>query len=171
LNIKKTKGKMNQIFKWAYVVPFVFFIGCKSNTGNTTIDTAKHISAKADTIVRSNADLSPPIAVDTFEKAIYLKVDKILSGKLYTNADGKDCFYRVLQIPEEENIMLVAEHISIGEEDGNYKLLKRVHLTGPNTPLANYFFNSGDSLNFVDSVTVAAHVTNKVVAINLDKIK
>jgi hypothetical protein len=163
---------MNHTFKLAYIIPFVFFIGCKANTGNTAIDTAKHnITGKTDTIVPSNADLSPAISTDTFQKAIYLKIDKILSGQLYTNADGKDCFYRVLQIPEEENIMLVAERITIGEEGGKYKLLKRIPLTGPNTPLANYFFNSGDSLSFVDSTTVEVHVNNKVMAINLDKLK
>jgi hypothetical protein len=58
-----------------------------------------------------------------FERKIYLKAEAIYSGKVYTNKDKKDVFYRILEIPEEENIMLIGENISIGEESGNYQLI------------------------------------------------
>ncbi|TFF34335.1 hypothetical protein [Mucilaginibacter psychrotolerans] len=162
---------MNVAVKAVLIIPVVVLIGCKPNTAGTPTEALKKDTLKQTGVIVPNQQTTATPSADAFEKAIYLKIDKVHSGNIYTNSNGFDCFYRVLQIPEEENIMLVAEHITIGEEGGNYKLLKRIHLTGPNTPLANYFFNSGDSLSFVDSTSVAVHVGDKVVAINLDKLK
>lgn len=162
---------MNLAIKAVLIIPVVVLIGCKPNTAGTPTEALKKDTLKQSRAIVPNQQTLATPSADAFEKAIYLKIDKVHSGNIFKKSDGIDCFYRILEVPEEENIMLVAEHISLGEEGGNYKLLKRIHLTGPNTPLANYFFNSSDSLNFVDSVTVAIHINNKVVAINLDKMK
>lgn len=137
--------------------------GC--NSPNKCKLTEKAIGDSASTrvtysnIIKNRSQIS---AIDNweFEKKIYLKIDKIYTGKVYTNKNGVDAFYRILFIPEEENKMIEVENISIGEEGGNYKLVKRFTLT-----------NDIDSLIFVDSANIKTYTGNKKSLINLDKIK
>ena len=111
------------------------------------------------------------LQADSEEHKIYLKANAIYSGSVYTNKDNKDVFYRVVEIPEEEYITLIAENISIGEEGGNYQLIKRIRLTDDNAVLPKYGLNNIDSIKFIDSVRVEGYFNGKKMVINLDSIK
>jgi hypothetical protein len=106
-----------------------------------------------------------------FENKIYLKADAIYSGKVYTNKDSEGVFYRVLEIPDEENITLIAENISIGEEGGNYQLIKRIRLTDDNSVLEKFGLNKVDSIKFIDSVRIQGYFNGKKMIINIDSLK
>jgi len=117
-----------------------------------------------------NGQISTDSTAD-FERRIYLKIDEIKTGKVYTNKNNSDVFYRVLIVPEEENIMLLAENISIGEEGGNFKLVKLSRITDDNSALPKFGLGSVDSLKFIDSVRIQGYFNNKKMIINLDKLK
>jgi hypothetical protein len=102
-----------------------------------------------------------------FEQQVYLKIDKISSGPVYEDNNEANVFYRILEIPEEENISLYAEKISIGEEGGNYKLVKRIRLTDENSVLPKFSLTKVDSLKFTDSVTVSGYFNEKKQSIKL----
>lgn len=93
------------------------------------------------------------------------------TGKLYMNKNKQEVFYRLLVIPEEENILLVAENIQPGEEGGGYKLLKTVRLTNDRLTLPNSNLYKVDSLKFIDSVTVQGYFNGKKNSINLESLK
>lgn len=122
-------------------------------------------------------DLQPEIAnnsadsLPTLQREIYLKIDEIHAGKLYINKNKQDVFYRLLVIPEEENILLVAENIQPGEEGGGYKLLKTIQLTNNGLTLPNSNLYKVDSLKFIDSVTVQGYFNGKKNSINLESLK
>ncbi len=148
------------------VIVFAFLIisSCKSPQKKVSSpDTPKTTSPK-------NQALSDDKELK-FESKIYLKTDAIYSGKVYTNKDNKDVFYRVLEIPDEENITLIAENISIGEEGGNYQLIKRVRLTDDNSVLQKFGLNKVDSLKFIDSVRIQGYFNHKKMIINIDSIQ
>ena len=127
----------------------------------------KKVSSDTSKIISSQNLLQ----LDNEEHKIYLKANAIYSGSVYTNKDNKDVFYRVVEIPEEENITLIAENISIGEEGGNYQLIKRIRLTDDNAVLPKYGLNNIDSIKFIDSVRVEGYFNGKKMVINLDSIK
>jgi hypothetical protein len=106
-----------------------------------------------------------------FEKNNYLSIDKIYSGHTYINSNGNSAFYRILEIPEEENIALYVENISVGEEGGNYQLIKRVRLTDDNSVLPKFGLSTVDSLKFIDSVKIEGYFNDKKRVINLVEIK
>jgi hypothetical protein len=106
-----------------------------------------------------------------FEKRIYFDIDKIYTGKTYVNKNNVDAFYRVLEIPEEENVMLIAENIAIGEEGGKAKLIKLVRLTDDNSALPKFGLSTVDSLRFLDSVRIQGYFNSKKMIINLDDLK
>jgi len=111
------------------------------------------------------------LQADNEEHKIYLKANAIYSGSVYTNKENKDVFYRIVEIPEEENIALIAENISIGEEGGNYQLIKRIRLTDNNSLMPKFGLNKADSIKFIDSVRVEGYFNGKKMIINLDSIK
>lgn len=106
-----------------------------------------------------------------FEKKAYFKISAIYLGNVYTNKQNKEVFYRVLEIPEEENILLIAENITIGEEGGSYKLIKRIRLTDDNSVFPKFGLNKIDSLKFIDSVTIKGYFNGEKRIINVDSIK
>jgi len=105
---------------------------------------------------------------DDFEKRIYLKIDEMETARVYTDKNRMDVFNRVLVIPEEENIMLIVEKISIGEEGAGFKLVKRTRLTDDNTELSKFGLQRVDSLKFIDSVTLSGYFNNKKLKINVE---
>jgi len=105
------------------------------------------------------------------QRNIYLKIDEIHTGKLYINKNKQEAFYRLLVIPEEENILLVAENIQIGEEGTGYKLLKTARLSNNALTLPNSNLYKVDSLKFIDSVTVQGYFNEKKKSINLESLK
>jgi hypothetical protein len=146
------------------VVAFLIISSCKSPQKKVSApDTPKTTSPK-------NQAQSDDKELQ-FENKIYLKTDAIYSGKVYTNKDNKDVFYRVLEIPEEENITLIAENISIGEEGGNYQLIKRILLTGDNSVLQKFGLNKVDSIKFIDNVRIQGYFNDKKMIINIDSIQ
>jgi len=106
-----------------------------------------------------------------FEKNAYFKISAIYLGNVYINKQNKEVFYRVLEIPEEENILLIAENITISEEGGSYKLIKRIRLTDDNSVFPKFGLNKIDSLRFIDSVTVKGYFNGEKKVINVDSIK
>jgi len=81
-------------------------------------------------------------------------------------------FYRVLVIPEEENIMLIAENISVGDEEGgNLKLVKLARITDDDSALPKFGLSSVDSLKFIDTTKIDGYFNGKKLTINLDKLK
>jgi hypothetical protein len=136
----------------------ILFAGCKHGNNQS-----KNIHSE---IANTSLDNLPEL-----ERNIYLKIEEIHTGKLYISKNKKEVFYRLLVIPEEENIMLVAENIQIGEEGGGYKLLKTIRLTniGLTPPKSNLY--KVDSLKFTDSVTVQGYFNDKKKSINLERLK
>jgi len=106
-----------------------------------------------------------------FETQVYLKIDQILSGETYVDKNGADVFFRIIEIPEEENISLYAEQISIGDEGGNYKLIKRVRLTDDKSVLPKFGISAVDSLKFKDTTTISGYFNKNKLTINLLALK
>lgn len=104
---------------------------------------------------------------DDFGRKIYLEISEVTCGRVYTNSKGIEVFNRVLAIPVEEEMMLVSENISIGEEGGNYNLLKRVLLDTVPT-LRESGIARIDSLKFIDSVTLSGYFNSKKLKINVE---
>lgn len=115
---------------------------------------------------RTNAPTDTP---KSFEQKVYFKIDKISPGPVYEDKNRADVFYRILEIPEEENISLYAEKISVGDEGGNHRLVKRIRLTDENSVLPKFGLTKVDSLKFTDSVTVSGYFNDKKQSINLSK--
>ena len=158
----------------------LYFYSCNLNTnkktsGNSKTDTvSKSISNSNGNPNSNNKSDQDEIITNNnleFEKGIYLKIDKIYSGNTFTNKGGKDVFYRILEIPEEENITLFAENISIGEEGGKYQLIKRKRLTDDDSVLPKFGLNSVDSLRFTDSVTIEGYFNRQKIKINLNSLR
>ena len=104
----------------------------------------------------------------TFAEANYLKVDRITSGPVFADAQtGEDVFYRVVEIPEEEQLFVYIEKVSIGEEGGNYRLANRYRLKEESLNIFKSGFYSLDSLSFRDSVTVVGKFNDKRLAVDL----
>ena len=99
---------------------------------------------------------------------LYLMIDKIYTGAVYNDGANNDVFYRVLEIPDEENTMLIAEKISIGQESGNYHLLKRVQLTASGGALLQYGYL--DTLAFADNTTIQGVFSGQSFKINMSKL-
>jgi hypothetical protein len=126
----------------------------------------KHSNNPSRDIGNNSSDILPAL-----QRNIYLKIDEIHTGKLYINKNKQEVFYRLLIIPEEENILLVAENIQPGEEGGGYKLLKTIRLTNTGLTLPNSNLYKVDSLKFIDSVTVRGYFNDKKKSINLENLK
>ena len=97
----------------------------------------------------------------SFEQRMYYKIDKVYSGPVFESESKGNLFYRIIEIPEEENISLYAEEISIGEEEGKYQLVRRVKLSNDNVGQLQFGFAKVDSLKFIDSLTVSVYSNNK----------
>jgi len=123
---------------------------------------------------RGNNSRPVPMTPDTnvqFETQVYLKIDQILSGETYVDKNGADVFFRIIEIPEEENISLYAEQISIGDEGGNYKLIKRVRLTDDKSVLPKFGISAVDSLKIKDTTTISGYFNKNKLTINLLALK
>jgi hypothetical protein len=152
------------ILRGVVILLFLSANSCKSPQKKTIhSDTIKAVDSKSQ-IQSDSKELQ-------FERKIFLKVDAIYSGKVYTNKDNKDVFYRILEIPEEENIMLIAENISVGDEGGNYQLIKRIRLTDDNSALPKFGLSKIDSIKFIDSVRIEGYFNDKKMVINIDSLK
>ena len=103
---------------------------------------------------------------DEFEKKNYLQIHQIYNGPVFNNKE----YYRILEIPVEENVTLVTEKISVGEEGSNHKLIKRAMLTAENSVLPQ-FISKVDSIKFIDSVRIQLIWNKKRIKINLDSLK
>jgi hypothetical protein len=143
---------------------FLLLYGCTSEQGKPLPGGIKTTSNPLDNKVITDSTAE-------FERRIYFNIDEIVSGKVYTNKDKIDVFYRVLVIPEEENIMLIAEDISVGEEGGGFKLVKLSRITDEHSALPRFGLYSADSLKFIDSVRVQGYFNKQKKIINLDKLK
>jgi hypothetical protein len=155
---------MNNLIKGIFLSAFLIISSCKSPQ-------RQPLSADSQKTIVKTVSASPDMPDKQFENNIYLKIDEICTGKVYTNKDNKDVFYSVLVIPEEENLTLIAENISIGEEGGNYQLIKRIRLTDDNSVLPEFGLRSVDSLKFVDSVKIEGYFNEKKRIINIDTLK
>lgn len=128
--------------------------------------------AKKKTSVVLHAPISEAGSIAEFEQRVYLKISELHTGKEYTNKLGQTVFYRVLVVPEEENIMLLAENIQVnGEEGGDLQLAKIVRITDDNSALPKFGLVSADSLQFIDSVNIQGYFNHQKKIINLDKLK
>jgi len=68
--------------------------------------------------------------------------------------------------------MIIAENIEVlGEEGGNFKLIKLSRLTDDDSVLPKFGISSVDSLKFIDSVNIEGYFNNTKKRINLDKLK
>jgi hypothetical protein len=148
------------ILKGILAITYLSIYACKSPQKKAVaLDNPRTVSSKSQ-VQSDNQELQ-------FERKIYLRADAIYSGKVYTNKNKKDVFYRILEIPEEENIMLIAENISIDEEGGDYQLIKRIRLTDDNSVLSKFGLNKLDSVKFIDSVRVEGYFNGKKMIIML----
>ena len=136
-------------------------IGCnlpeeKSGNNNSTVKSSNITSV----------EVSKQQPEDEFEKNNYFQIHQIYNGSVFNNKE----YYRILEIPVEENVSLVAEKISIGEEGLNHKLIKRALLTAENSVLPQ-FISKVDSIKFIDSVRIQLIWNKKKIKINLDSLK
>ena len=156
----------------------LFFNCCNSNTndkipGKLKTDTVSvPLSNKVNNAINKSGEREV-VADNNLEisKNIYLKIDKIICGTIFTNAKEEDVFYRILEIPDEENITLFVENISIGAEGGKYQLIKRERLTDDNAVLPKFGLNTVDSMKFTDSVTIEGYFNKERIKINLNNLK
>jgi hypothetical protein len=149
--------------------------GCRSNKQNST--TSASDSTKSGNILHNNVLSVPAVAhqividnITNFQQSIYLKIDQVFTGPVYTEQND-DVFYRILMVPEEENIMLIAEKISIGKESGSYKLISSWRITDDHSALPKFGLNSLDSVKFIDSVKIEGLFNGKRKMINLNESK
>jgi hypothetical protein len=106
-----------------------------------------------------------------FINKIYFKIDEVHTGNVYLKNGKIYVFNRILVVPEEENIMLISECISIGDEGGDYKLIKLSRLTDDGSALPKFGLNKVDSLKFIDSVNIQGLFNNQKKVINLERLK
>lgn len=98
----------------------------------------------------------------------YLKISNIYSGPVFEDdKTGNSVFFRILEIPEEEHLLLHAEKISVGEEGGNYQLLYRYHIEEKKLSLNEFSLSKIDSLVFLDSITISGYFNEKKISFNL----
>lgn len=102
----------------------------------------------------------------------YLKFSRVFSGSVFEDDEtGKNVFYRIAEIEEEEHLLVYIEKISIGEEGGNYQLVDRYRLKENELGLPDFSLNSLDSLAFIDTVTVSGYFNDIKYRVNLDNRK
>ena len=155
---------------------FILLISCSQNRTNTkqiVLDIKRKDTINSNVLVNSNYSKSQPTIDSTFEfeKKIYFKIHELYTGKVYTNKNNLNVFYRVLVVPEEENIMLIAENISIGEEGGNFQLVRLSRITDDGSEFPKFGLSKVDSLKFIDTISISGYFNNKKKTINLDNLK
>ena len=152
-------------------------LGCSSHSSKNVIDTTKTVatatstSKQADPQPKEDHPKSFADSVAEFERRIYLEIGQVYTGKTYIDKNNRNVFNRVLVVPEEENIMLIAENISFGDEGGNFKLVKLSRITDDGSVLPRFGLSSVDSLKFIDSVDIQGFFNHKKMIITLNKLK
>ncbi|MDB5129009.1 hypothetical protein [Mucilaginibacter sp.] len=143
-----------------------------SNKAPALADTSEKDTATKQAVIKTTSNNTLKKDGDNdFEKKVYFKIDKIYSGPVYEDKSHVDVFYRILEIPEEENISLYAEKISIGDEGGSYLLIKRIRFTDENSTLPKFGLSKVDSLKFIDSVKISGYFNDKRLIVNLSELK
>lgn len=103
----------------------------------------------------------------SFEMSNYLKLDRIYSGPVFIDRSDKEAFYRVVEIPVEERLLFFVEKVSIGEEGGNFQLMKRYRVDlGPSV---GDDIIEVDSLVYMDSVLVSAYFNKSKYKLDLER--
>ena len=177
--LKSYKMLSKNIFFIILILGCFLFYCCNSRTDRGVTDSSKNDSVLK---LTQNKNLNLGIKTDPrqlkvdsnteFERRIYFEIDQIYSGKVYSTKNNQSAFYRVLIVPEEENVMIIAENIGVlGEEGGNFKLIKLSRLTDDDSVLPKFGISSVDSLKFIDSVNIEGYFNNTKKRINLDKLK
>jgi hypothetical protein len=106
---------------------------------------------------------------NSFELNNYLKLSNIYSGNVFEDRQtSESVFYRIIEIPSGENLLFFVEKISIGEEGGDYELLKRYRIEESRMLLPKFSVISIDSLVFIDSTIVSGYVNNRRFLFNLE---
>src|SRR5258708_39130905 len=112
-----------------------FLFSCNSYSSKNVVDstktvaTTKSTSTSADFQPKNDHPKSLADSLSEFERRIYLEIDQVYTGKTYIDKNNRNVFNRVLVVSGEENIMLIAENISFGDEGGNFKLVKLSRIT------------------------------------------
>jgi hypothetical protein len=169
---------MKKIPNTVFGIIAALFWCCTTKTNKTKllVDSSKYTLSKkiagSNDKIATNRIRSSKYAdsVSEFEKRVYFNIDNMWTGPGYTNSHDLSLFYRVLEIPEEENIMLIIENISVGGEGGNFRLVKLSRLTDDNSVLPKFGLFSVDSLKFIDSVKIIGYFNHKKMVIDLDKL-
>jgi hypothetical protein len=145
----------------------------KTETGSSKKDTIKHtLSEKPNLNNKTYHELTKTDSITEYEKKIYFHIDQVYTGKVYSFNSDSSAFYRILIIPQEENIMILAENIAVIDNEGsNLKLRKLSRLTDDGSILPKFGLSSVDSIKFIDSVTIEGYFNDKKKVINLDKLK
>jgi hypothetical protein len=112
-------------FKLCSVLILFILISC--NFKHETINQRKD-SSKSSIENYANAQQQQNDSSFNFISYNYLKLTNIYLGSIFNDNKGNNIFFRIIEIPDEENLILYAEKISIGEEGGNYKLLNRYQI-------------------------------------------
>lgn len=152
----------------------LLMLSCTSNNNKSNLGTSQKDTTKK---MHENTTIKNEVSnkIDSnfkFEINSYLKIDNIYSGPVYADEkNGKDVFYRIIEIPEEENLTLYVEKISIGEEGGNYQLLNRYRLPEEKLSALPHGLYKVDSLNFIDSISISGYFNKKKCELNLIKLR
>lgn len=111
------------------------------------------------------------VQMDTsFESRIYLEISSLYSNYTFEDAKtGKDVFFRVFTVDQEELIMVYVEKISFDELSGDYQLVERYRLGEKMLGMPDFTLYELDSLNFIDSINMSAYFNHIKYKINLDK--
>lgn len=105
----------------------------------------------------------------SFEAKYYLKISNIYSGPVFNDGTGRDFFYRIIEIPQEEHVLFFVEKISLLGEGGNCELRRRYKIEEKKFSLPNYSFFSVDSLMFKDSTTISGYFNRNKFLFDLAK--
>jgi len=108
----------------------------------------------------------------SFEEEMYLQLWKVSCGDVFIDSQtGRDTFYRIVEIPSEEHLMVYSEKISFEGEGSHHKLEERYLVENIYSGNSNMSIHSLDSLVFIDSVTISCYVNREKHKVDLAKKK
>jgi hypothetical protein len=104
---------------------------------------------------------------ESFEMSNYLRIYKLISGPIFQGSSG-DSFFRIVEIPSEEHLIVYIEKIEMKGESSGYSLLDRYKLEELSLGLRNPAIFAVDSLKFTDSVAVVGYFNRTKLIIDLN---
>lgn len=110
-------------------------------------------------------------SIAQFGQKLYMNIAEMHSGEAFTDKNGENVYYRILVIPQEENTMLMAEKIAIGDAEGDKNQFKKLSKITDGIALPEYGYYAPKSVEFIDTVTIKLIFDTKKKVIDLRSLK